>query len=299
MNNAVFGKSMEDIRRRFNFNFVTNKEKAEKLAASPLFKDVHPFHENLIGVAMLKKTVNLCKPIFNGACILDLSKLMMADFHYNTIKGRYGNKANLLFTDTDSLAYIIETEDLYQDMQEDKHLYDFSDYSEGHFLHSDENKKVVGKMKDEMAGKIVYEFVGLRAKMYSFLYDNNNKSVEKKVCKGITQSVRNNLKHENYLNTLINEEQLSATMTCFRSYDHQNYTIDLKKVALSPYDNKKFRLNAIYSRSYGHHMNDNSSHPITENIMDKRNFGTSEVFEDANYFRKNGFYHLNYLDLEL
>ena len=152
-------------------------------------------------------------------------------------------------------------------------------------------------MKDEMAGKIVYEFIGLRAKMYSFLYDSNNKFTQKKVCKGITKAVKNNLKHENYLNTLINEEQLSATMTCFRSYNHTNFTIDLKKVALSPYDNKKFRLNAVFSRSYGHRDNNTDKSKDIENIMDKRNFGTSEVFEDANYFRKNGFYHLNYLDI--
>ena len=125
----------------------------------------------------------------------------MAEFHYNVIKKRYpGKKSQLLFTDTDSLAYTIETEDLYQDMKEDKIFNDFSDYQEGSPLHSNENKKLVGKIKDEMAGKIVYEFVGLRAKMYSFLYENHDFRAgnnQKQVCKGIKKSViKQKLKHE-------------------------------------------------------------------------------------------------------
>ena len=285
MNNAVFGKSMEDIRRRFDFKFVTDEEKANKLTKSPLFKDTHEFHKDLVGVSMLKKNVKLNKPIFTGACILDLSKLLMADFHYNTIKKRYpGKQSQLLFTDTDSLAYILETEDLYEDMKEDEDLYDLSEFPKNHPLFCNKNKKVVGKFKDEMAGKIVYEFIGLRAKMYSFLFENHDfraESNQKQVCKGIKKSViKQKLKHDNYLNTLLKEEQLHADITSLRSYGHTINTIDQRKVALSPYDNKKFRLDPIFSRSYGHCLNATNQDAIitpnyVESISRDRKFGTT------------------------
>ena len=96
-----------------------------------------------------KAIVKLDKPIAIGMCILELSKLWMYDYHYNTIKKQYNDKASLLFTDTDSLTYEIETDDIYKDMAKQKHLYDFSDYPKNHHLYDECNKKVIGKFKDE------------------------------------------------------------------------------------------------------------------------------------------------------
>ena len=88
---------------------------------------------------------------------------------YNYIKAEYGDKVSLLCTDTDSLLFQVETEDIYADMRKRAKEYDFSDYPKDHPCYSTENKKVVGKFKDECCCRPITEFVGLRPKMYSIL----------------------------------------------------------------------------------------------------------------------------------
>ena len=121
--------------------------------------------------------------------ILDFSKSLMYDFHYNYIKTMYGNKAKLLFTDTDSLAYEIRTKDFYKDMNPDiEKRFNNSDYPTNHSsgITTGLNSKVLGMFKDEAGGKQIVEFVGLRAKLYSFkLLDGS----EDKKCKGVTKNV--------------------------------------------------------------------------------------------------------------
>ena len=135
MNNSVFGKTMENIRDRVNIKLVTDKIKAEKLAAKPNFKHCNIFNKNLIAIHMKKTFLTFDKPIYLGMSILDLSKTLMFDFHYNYIKKKYGDKAKLLFTDTDtdSLMYEIRTEDFYEDIKGDvKDRFDTSDYPSNH-----------------------------------------------------------------------------------------------------------------------------------------------------------------------
>ena len=98
-------------------------------------------------------------------CILDLSKVLMYEFHYDYIENKYGNNSRLLFTDTDSLMYEIKTEDVYEDFSKDKEMFDLSNYSIKSKYYSDSNKLVVGKMKDETGG-VAIKFVGLKPKMY-------------------------------------------------------------------------------------------------------------------------------------
>jgi hypothetical protein len=122
---------------------------------------------------MLKQRLYLNRPIYVGFSILDLSKTLMYDFHYNYMKTKYGPNVQLLFTDTDSLCYSIYTEDVYQDMMKHQHLFDTSEYDPDHPLYSTENKKVLGKMKDETHGIPIQEFVGLKSKMYSMIYEED------------------------------------------------------------------------------------------------------------------------------
>ena len=165
MNNATFGKTMENVRKRIRFELVNNETRFKKLVNDPTFDNVIPMNDDLCGVMRTKTIVKLDKPITVGMCILDMSKLHMYDFHYNTIKKQYKDRATLLFTDTDSLTYEIKTDDIYDDMSRQKHLYDFSDYPMNHPLYDTTIKKVIGKFKDESSSKIITEFVGLRAKM--------------------------------------------------------------------------------------------------------------------------------------
>ena len=171
MNNSVFGKTMENIRNRVDIKLVNNKKPAEKLSAKPNFKHCNIFSDNLVSIHMKKTKLTFNKPVYLGMCILDLSKTLMYEFHYNYIKQKYGNKAKLLFTDTDSLMYEIQTEDFYKDISKDvEKRFDTSDYPPNHpsGIPSGFNKKVLGMFKDEVKGKVIDEFVELRAKSYSF-----------------------------------------------------------------------------------------------------------------------------------
>ncbi|XP_078355713.1 uncharacterized protein LOC144640434 [Oculina patagonica] len=173
MNNSVFGKTMENLRKRVDVRLVTNKKKLLKLTSKPTYVSSKIFNENLVAVHKIKETLTLNRPAYIGMCILDLSKTLMYDFHYNYIKKKYGSGAKLLFTDTDSLTYEIEADDVYKDFWNDKDKFDNSDYPKKSLFFDKTNKKVIGKFKDESCGLPICEFVGLRSKMYSYIKDNN------------------------------------------------------------------------------------------------------------------------------
>ena len=182
LNNSVFGKTMENIRKRVDVKLVTDQKKLSKLVSKPTFLNSKIFSEDLVAVHKIKETLTLDRPAYVGMCILDLSKTLMYDFHYNYIKSRYNNKAKLLFTDTDSLCYEIKTRDVCKELWEDKQLFDNSDYPKDSPYFSAENKKVIGKFKDEAAGMPIREFIGLRSKMYSYVKDNGK---NEKTAKGV------------------------------------------------------------------------------------------------------------------
>ena len=252
MNNSVFGKTMENIRKRVDVRLVTSKEKLSKLASKPTYVSSKIFNENLVAVHKIKETLTMNRPAYIGMCILDLSKTLMYDFHYNYIKHKYGNKAKLLFTDTDSLTYEIETNDAYKDFFKDKSKFDNSDYPENSPYFNKINKKVIGKFKDEAAGVAVVEFVGLRSKMYSYMKDNDKCG---KTAKGIKKNIiTKNIKHEDYKEVLFNNKQMHHTMKTIRSNNHQLGSFELNKMSLSCFDDKRFiHQNGITSYAYGHY----------------------------------------------
>ena len=219
MNNSVFGKTMENLRNRVDVRLVTDNKKLTKLTSKPTYVSSKIFNENLVAVHKIKETITLNRPAYVGMCILDLSKTLMYDFHYNYIKKKYGNKARLLFTDTDSLTYEIETEDVYKNFWNDKDKFDNSDYSESSPYFDKTNKKVIGKFKDEAAGVPICEFVGLRSKMYSYMKDNKTGG---KTAKGIKKNIiKNNIKHENYKQTLFENKQMHHIMNSGRKTRHR------------------------------------------------------------------------------
>ena len=256
MNNSVFGKTMENIRNRVNVKLVNTQERLRKLVAKPNLKSPPKiFSENLVSVHLKKTSLTMNKPVYLGMCILDLSKTIMYDFHYNYIKPKYGVKTKLLFTDTDSLMYEIETEDFYKDISEDvKDRFDTSDYPENHpsGIPTGINKKVLGMFKDEAAGKIIIEFVGLRAKLYSYLMDEGK---EHKKCKGIKkQVVATSIKHEDYKTCLTTGKEQLRKQNIIRSYEHEVFTEEVNKVALSALDDKRYILgDGIHTLAWGHY----------------------------------------------
>ena len=251
MNNSVFGKTMENIRKRVDVRLVTDEKKLLKLTNKPTYVSSKIFNENLVAVHKIKETLTLNRPAYVGMCILDLSKTLMYDFHYNYIKKNYGEKAKLLFTDTDSLTYEIEADDVYKDFWKDKEMFDNSDYDKESKFFFGENKKVIGKMKDEAAGIPITEFVGLRSKMYSYMKDNQKGG---KTAKGIKKNViKNNITHENYRDTLFNNKQMNHKMKTIRSENHQLGSYEINKVSLSCFDDKRYILeDGMTSYAYGH-----------------------------------------------
>ena len=171
MNNSVFGKTMENIRKHKNIKLVTTEKKYLHTVMKPNFKSGVLFGENLMGCEMGKIKVVMDKPVYLSQAILDLSKIVMYEFHYDYMLPKYGlEKLKLCYMDTDSLVYDIKTEDFYEDIANDVEArFDISGYSQTYFipLHNDLSKKVIGLMKDELGGKIMTEFVPLRPKLYS------------------------------------------------------------------------------------------------------------------------------------
>jgi hypothetical protein len=224
MNNSVFGKTMENIDNRVDVRLVTDEVKAIKLAAQPNYESRTIFDENLIAVHMKRTKVVYNKPLYVGMAILDLSKTLMYDFHYNYIKNKYGDNAKLLFTDTDSLAYEIKTEDFFEDIkQEITTKFDMSDYPKDHPLYSAKNKKVIGMFKDEAGSMQIEEFVGLRAKLYSYKMATGK---EEKKCKGVKKAVvKKSITHEDYKNCLLTGEEQLRKMNVIRSYMVMRFTL--------------------------------------------------------------------------
>ena len=180
----------------------------------------------------------------------------MYDFHYNYIKKKYGDKAKLLFTDTDSLCYEIETDDFYKDIAEDvKDKFDTSNFLKDHpsGIPIGLNKKVIGMFKDECGGKIMHEFVGLRAKLYSY---KMHEGKQEKRCKGVKQSVvKNEISFEDYKACLDTRKEQFRKMNMIRSHKHEIYTEEVNKVVLSADDDKRVILkDGIHTLAIGHYQ---------------------------------------------
>ena len=253
MNNAIYGKTMENLRKRVDVRLITDDKKLLKMTSKPTYVSSKIFNKNLVAVHKIKETLTLNRPAYLGMCILDISKTLMYDFHYNYIKKKYEDKAKLLFTDTDSLCYQIEADDVYKDFYNDKYKFDFSDYNKNSKYYDDSNKKIIGKFKDESNGVPIIEFIGLRSKMYSYIKDNDK---EHRTAKGIKKNViKNNIRHYNYKETILNRQQSHHKMKTIRSINHQLGSYEINKVSLSCFDDERYILkNGISSYAYGHHM---------------------------------------------
>ena len=190
---------------------------------------------------MERTVVRLTKPIYLGMSILDLSKMLMYDFHYGYIKPKYGNNASLLFMGTDSLCYEIKMDNFYQDICCNVDAwFDTSNYDKDHpsKIPTGKNKKFVGMMKDECGGKQIAEFVGVRSKLYTYKMDEGE---EEKKCKGVKKNVvRDKIMFDDYSrDCLFGGEQQHRTMNTFRSRQHNIYTERINKIALSASDDKR------------------------------------------------------------
>ena len=265
LNNAFYGKTMENVRERVNVQFCLDKKKFDKHISSPLFANqINIFQED--GLALVKthkKSIELNKPIYIGACVLDLSKLLMFKFHYDTMKVKYPN-SEMMKTDTDSLLYFIKTDDVYLDMKNDDVIQkqmEFSNYPKNHFLYNCDRKKVVGLFQDECVDgslTVVSEYIGLRAKSYvnKLFYVEENEYDLKKKSKGVnSKHLKKRIDFEDYKTCLFDGVNKSLDeMYAFRSKNMKTYSIQQSKICLSGNDDKRIiQGDKIHTLAIGHY----------------------------------------------
>ena len=253
MNNAIFGKSMENVLNRSNIKLINNNpEKLLKLIKQPDFQNAYKLSNRLCIVESKPIKTVFDKPIYMGAVILETSKLHMYEFWYDYLKEKYNDKIKLIYTDTDSFVIEVETDDIYKDMYEDRHLYDFSEYPNDHPNYSLNNKKVYGIFKDELNGKIITEFVADKPKMYSYEYIDNYTILNKNKHKGVKICV--DLKHNEYKRALYKEELIFKEFYNLQISKQKIYLVKINKIALNPFDSKRHWIDNINSVPYGYNI---------------------------------------------
>ena len=279
MSNAIFGKSMENVLNRSNIKLINNNpEKSLKLIKQSNFQNAYQISNRLAIVESRPIKTVFNKPIYIGAVILETTKLHMYEFWYDHLKVKYGDKIKLIHTDTDSFVIEVKTDDIYKDMYEDRHLYDFSDYPKDHPNYDVVNKKVYDIFSDDLNGKIVTEFTADKPKMYSYEYIDNYldmlKNCEPDEYKLVKSKIHSNeyidnytisnknkhkgtnisvdLKHNEYKRALYKEELIYKEFYNLQLNKQKIYLDKINKIALNPFDSKRHWIDNINSVPYGY-----------------------------------------------
>ena len=253
MNNAVFGKTMENVRKHRDIKLVTTDKRTNQLVSEANYHTTKWLSENLLSIEMKKAKVKMNKPIYLGLSILEISKTLMCEFCYDYMKGKYGNNVKFCYMHTDSFIMHKEEkiEDFYEDIANDvEKRFDTSNYEVKRPLPTGMNKNVIGLMKDELGGKIMIEFYALRPKTYSYLTDDCE---EDKKAKGTKKCIlKRRLKFSDYKDCLLNNEIMLKSQQRFKSERYNVYTEKVNKIALSSNDDKTLQtFDKITSYPYG------------------------------------------------
>lgn len=259
MNNACYGKTCENQRKRTNIQLVTEVDKAQKLLALPQTLSFRVFTPTIAAIELMKPRCLINRPFYVGFTVLEFAKLHMYRFHYDFVKPLWpGKKSQLLFTDTDSLMYEIEDAQVYNKIWQHRDEFDLSDYPVD-FFHDTTNKAIIGKFKDEAKGKPAEAFVGLRAKMYCWklskqLTDNTYTSEEKSRAKGIQRAAMRNVRFDDYERQIREPQEHKVTNRRIGSHLHNIYTYEFDKKGLCSFDDKRYILeDGISTLAYGHY----------------------------------------------
>ena len=238
MNNAVFGKTMENVRKHRDIKLVKTDKKRNNLVSEPNFHKMKLIDNNLAIIEMRKVKVKMNKPIYLGLSILEISKITIYEFWYDYVKIKYEDKARLCYMDTDSFVVNIKTKDFYKDISQDVNKrFDTLNYTFDRPLPTGVNKKVTGLMKDELSGDIITEFVALRPKAYSYI---TSSFIEMKKAKDTKKYVVNKmLRFEDCKKCLFDNGKVLESQQRFKSENHELYTENINKITLSCDDDKR------------------------------------------------------------
>ena len=256
MNNAFFGKTVENVRDRTNLEFIphTNIDQIIKRQSKLSFKGIVNHYSEFSVYKFDKEKTVFDKPIYLGFSVLELSKLLMYEFYYHKLKPYYNSKIKLHYMDTDSFILSIKTGDLINDLEYFKDDFDFSELDENHELYNSINKKVIGKMKIETSPIIELDnFIALRSKSYSFSYGASQAAAQKSVQISKQKGIQHTPIYSQFINSLFNSETTTATNYSIRSNAHNLTVQKQNKLALNPFDDKRVYLNPIQSLSWDKH----------------------------------------------
>ena len=251
MNNSVFGKTMENVRNPRDIKLVTPDKRRKLLVSEPNYHSYEKFSNHLMAIEMKKRRVKMNKPLYLGVSILDISKIFMYEFWYNYIIPKYGEKAKLWCTD--SFIIYTKTEDFLEDISSDvEKWFDTSSYDKNDkkLLPIGKYKKVPGLFKDQLGGKIITEVVAYRPKAYAYLDDDGNNHKKAKVTKKCL--IKQKRMFQNFKDCLFNDKTVYRSQQRFKSHNHDVYTEEVNKVALSSNDDKRLQtFDRITTYPYG------------------------------------------------
>ena len=251
LNNAFYGKTMENVRNRLKINFFKKDDYREiiKQQSKLTFNGIHKSYENCYSYTIRQNEVLMDKPIYLGFSVLELSKLLMYETYYDKLQPYFGQEnIQLHYMDTDSFVLSVNTKDIIKDLKNLEDIFDFSNLDKNHELFSNKNKKVIGKFKIETPKNFwIDEFVCLRSKMYAFKCGDDSKNR----LKGISKAQSKNIKFEEYKKCLDGEEyQRECNNYIIRSINHEMVLQEVKKSTLSIFDDKRCYINNIESNRW-------------------------------------------------
>ena len=251
MNNSVFGKTMENVRKHRDIKLATTDTRRNKLLSEPNYHTTKWFSENLLAIEMKKTKVKMNKPVYLGLPILEISKTLMYEFWYDYMKPKYGDNVKFCYMDTDNFIMHIKTKDFYKHIADDVgKRFDTSNYEVNRPLTTGKNKKVIGLMKDELGGKIITKVCALRPKTYSYLMDDGGSDKKAKGAKKC--GIKRRLKFNDYKDSSLINEIILKSQQRFKSEAHNVYTEEINKIALRSNDDKRLQTyDRITSYPYG------------------------------------------------
>lgn len=259
-NNCLYGKFIENKRNRQNIVLISSMRQAMLYNRKVSVNFFSIINENLVSLSLKKLVVHLDRPVPIGCAILDESKRLMSEFHYNYICEKYPDRFSLLATDTDSLIYKIFTDNVYDDCKLNKEFFDMSNYDLNNetfgTYHDNTNKLVIGKMKDEFANQVITHFVISKPKMYALKSFNPLNRVTRviKKAKGVQRSaVKTQVTFEQYIDSILFPIQTFTNSRAIRSKKHRLSTINVRKKAINGLDLKRFVLDdCVNTLAFGH-----------------------------------------------